>query len=159
VLYRAKHAQKVHVWAGISCNGATAICIFEGIMDRFLYTKILERTLLPFIKDAYPVGHRLMMDNDPKHTSRHAKMFLTDKNINWWVTPPESPDANPIENLWHELKEYLRSKVKPRTKDALVDGIQRFWQSVDKNKCHKYIRHLRKVLPKIIELNGAATGY
>ena len=44
-----------------------------------------------------------MQDNDPKHTSRHAKEF-TQKSINWWPTPAESPDANPVENLWHELK-------------------------------------------------------
>ena len=44
-----------------------------------------------------------MQDNDPKHTSRRAKKFFED-NINWWRTPPGSPDANPIENLWHELK-------------------------------------------------------
>ena len=42
-------------------------------------------------------------------------------------TPPESPDLNPIENMWHELKEYIRREVKPRTKDELVEGIKEFW--------------------------------
>ena len=77
----------------------------------------------------------------------------------WWKTPPESPDANPIENVWHELKEFMRREVKPRNKSELVDRNLRFWQSMDKTKCQKFIHHLRKVLPKIIELNGAATGY
>ena len=31
--------------------------------------------------------------------------------------------------------------------------------TVDQNKCLKYIGHLRKVMPKVIELHGAATGY
>ena len=77
----------------------------------------------------------------------------------WWKTPPESPDANPIENVWHELKEVMRREVKPRNKSELVDRNLRFWQNMDKTKCQKFIHHLRKVLPKIIELNGAATGY
>ena len=34
---------------------------------------------------------------------------------------------------------------------ALVDGITMFWRTVDKLKCGKYIRHLRKVIPKVIE--------
>ena len=76
-----------------------------------------------------------------------------------YKTPPESPDCNPIENLWHELKEFLRREVKPRTKDELVQGILQFWDTVDVAKCTRYIRHLRKVLPRIIELNGDATGY
>ena len=77
----------------------------------------------------------------------------------WSKTSPESPDLNPIENMWRELKEYLRKEVKPRTKDELVGGIQEFWSSVSGEKCHKYIRHLHKVIPRVIELGGAATGY
>lgn len=73
--------------------------------------------------------------------------------------PPESPDLNPIENLWHELKEYIRREVKPTTKEQLIDGIAEFWQTVNPQKCKKYIGHLRKVIPKVIELNGEATGY
>ena len=100
-----------------------------------------------------------MQDNDPKHTSKMGRAFLEQHNINWWKTPPESPDLNPIENLWHELKEYLRREVKPKTKAELVDGIVEFWGSVSGEKCRKYIRHLDKVIPRVIELGGAATGY
>ena len=111
------------------------------------------------MRDVYPDHHRLMMDNDPKHTSIKAKAFLQAKSINWWKTPAELPDFNPIENLWHEVKEYLRRDVKPTTKDELIGGIQGFWKTVDVPKCIKYIRHLKKVIPKAIEVNGEPTGY
>ena len=101
---RPKHPVKVHVWAAISWRGPTRVCIFEGIMDANLYVTILENYLLPFIRTEYPSFHQFMQDNDPKHTSRCARDFFEQHNINWWKTPPESPDANPIENLWHELK-------------------------------------------------------
>ena len=157
---RPKHPIKVHVWAGISSRGATKICIFEGIMDAEFYTQILQQYLVPFIGDKFSDGtHRFMQDNDPKHMSRTARIFFEANNINWWKTPPESPNLNPIENLWHELKEYLRTRVKPRNKDELIAGIQSFWATVNPGKCHKYIRHLQKVIPKVIELEGAATGY
>ena len=100
-----------------------------------------------------------MQDNDPKHVSKLGQNFLTANNINWWRTLPESPDMNPIENLWHEMKEYLRREVKPKTKQELITGIEQFWETVTGEKCRKYIRHLQKVIPKVIELNGAATGY
>ena len=73
--------------------------------------------------------------------------------------PPKSPDLNPIENMWHKLKEYIRREVKPRTKDELIEGIEEFWGLVSGEKCRKYIRHLHKVIPRIIEVGGAATGY
>ena len=150
---------KVHVWAGISVRGATGVCIFDGIMDAELYIQILDQTLLPFLHDVFPDGHRFMHDNDPKHTSKRAVEFFTSKGVNWWKTPPESPDLNPIENLWHELKEHMRKEVKPHTKEELVQGIQEFWHSVTPEKCTRYIRHLRKVIPRVIEEQGGATGY
>ena len=155
---RPKHPVKVHVWGGISKKGATAVCIFEGIMTAPLYCDILQQTLLPFIQEKYPDCHRFMQDNDPKHTSRVAKEFFMANDINWWRTPAESPDMNPIENLWHELKEFIRREIKPRNKEQLVDGIIRFWSTLDAHKCHRYINHLQKVLPKVIE-KGDATGY
>jgi hypothetical protein len=70
---RPKHPVKVHVWAGISWNGATKACIFEGIMDAEHYCRILDEYLVPFIQSVYPRSHRFMQDNDPKHTSRRAQ--------------------------------------------------------------------------------------
>ncbi len=100
-----------------------------------------------------------MQDNDPKHTSRVAKAFLNDNGINWWPTPPESPDMNPIENVWHELKDYIRSNVKPHTKQQLIDGIEEFFTRLDTAKCCRYINHMHRVIPKVVELSGDATGY
>ena len=128
-------------------------------MEAPLYTEVLRKTLLPFINEVYPTNHRFMADNDPKHTSNQAKNFLTANHVTWWRTPAKSPDCNPIENLWHELKEYNRRVIKPKTKDELIEGIKKFWETVIVAKCVKYINHLKKVLPKVVELNGAATGY
>ena len=111
------------------------------------YAQILKEGLLPFIKNTYPEGHRFMQDSDPKHTSKVVQKMLQEEGVNWWKTPAESPDCNPIENLW----EY---KVKPSCKKELVDRIYKFWESITVAKCQKYIRHLRKVLPKLIEVGG-----
>ena len=140
-------------------RGRTGICNITGVMDRYLYIEILRSTLLPFISDIYPDGHRFQADNDSKHTSVATRQFLIDNGVNWWRTPAESPDLNPIENIWHELKEFIRREVKPKCQQELVDGIKDFWSTVDVAKCQKYIGHLRKVIPKVIELKGAATGY
>lgn len=85
---------------------STGICVFDGIMNRYLYMEILEKTCLPFIQDVYPHGHRVMADNDPKDTSKDAVKYLEDNGVLLVASPAESPDLNPIENLWHELKVY-----------------------------------------------------
>ncbi len=102
---RTKHPVKVHVWAGIGWHGRTDLCIFDGTMDAPMYISILQAALLPTLqRPEYEGGHRFMQDNGPKHTSRLAKSFFAEDGVNWWHISPESLDANPIEDLWHELK-------------------------------------------------------
>ena len=64
-------------------KGSTGVCIFDGIMKAPLYIQILENTLLPFLRDVFPNGHRFMQDNDPKHTSRLARQFMLDNDVHW----------------------------------------------------------------------------
>ena len=81
-------------------------------MDAPLYIQRLDQTLVPLLTEVHPEGHRFMQGNDPKHTSKEANVFLESLGINWWKTPAESLDCNPIENLWHKLEEFCRREVK-----------------------------------------------
>lgn len=157
---RPKHPAKIHAWAEISKRGATQLVLFQGIMTATRYTTILDASLIPFIQTTYPDGHRFLQDNDPKHTSRWAKSYFED-NINWWHSPPESPDLNPIELVWGSMKETIRNYYKPRTLDALKESLLDYWVKniMTPNVCSRYIDHLQRVLPAVVEANGQATGY
>lgn len=156
---RAKHPAKIHVWGGISKKGATRIVMFTGTMNAIRLKRILEAGLIPFINELFPTGHRLYQDNDPKHSSEYISDFFEEQGINWWSTPPESPDLNPIENMWGSLKQYLRTTYKPRNLEELKRGIQQFWMSLTPQVCQRYINHIHRVIPKIIEVNGEPSGF
>ena len=103
--------------------------------------KIFEAGLLTFINEKYPVAHRFMQDNDPKHTSGLATEFLEEKQVNWWKNPPESPDLNPIENVWGSLKRFLRDHHKPHNQATLIEGITIFWKTMTHAVCESYSKN------------------
>ena len=94
------------------------------------------------------VGKPTKRKPKPKHLTMTPSIHQDELGPFWWrkestggETPKESPDLNPIEDLWHELKFYQETKVKAQNKQELVAGIKKFWArkiSVD-NYCMWYI--------------------
>ena len=49
---------------------------------------------------------------------------------------------------------HLQTVVKPKNLQELKDGIKKFWLTLTPAVCAKYVGHLKKVIPKVIEENG-----
>ena len=124
-----------------------------------MYVEILSNALVPFMRRYFPDGCRFQQDNDPKHTSKYTNAFFECAGITYWKTPAESPDLNPIEMVWHELKNNLRRNIKPKNKEELINGINAFWKSFNRERCSKYIDHIQKVLPIILNNGGHPSGH
>ncbi len=117
--------------------------------------------LLPFFNShqRLKVHHSLQMDNAPCHSSWYTKQFLIQNRIYHFKTPAQSPDLNPIELVWHDLKDYISRVIKPNNKHELINGIKFFWNThVTVDYCNKKINHLYKVLRQIKNLEGKETG-
>ena len=98
------------VWGCMGWNGVGILTEVQGIMDAEQYCEILEHGLeKSFKKLGLEEGERIFQqDNDPKHISKRASKWLDNNNIEVMTCPAQSPDMNPLEHLWVDLKKSLR---------------------------------------------------
>jgi transposase len=156
---RFAHVPSVSVFGGISRRGRTRLVIYDGRLNSLGFQYIFSRSIIPFINYNYANHHTLHMDNAPCHSSRSSTDFMRANNINHFRTPAQSPDLNPIELVWHDLKDFISKEVKPRTLARLKEGIIQFWVTrVTVAYCNSKIDHINRVVKAVIKLNGKATG-
>ena len=79
-------------------------------MDSAKYIDILESSF-DEMNSILPNGWILQWDNDLKHKSKDSLCFYIKNKIKLMKWPAYSPDLNPIENIWENIKHYLGSRT------------------------------------------------
>ena len=92
-----------------------------------------------------PSDYNFLQDNDPKHTAKSTKKWLSENIVNVLQWPNQSPDLNPIENLWRFLKIQIKKRA-PSNINKLKTIYQEEWSKIPTYYCKKLIENYRKRL-------------
>ena len=98
------------------------------------------------------------MDNDPKLTSKVVAKWLKDNKVKILQWPSQSPDLNPIEHFWADLKMLARAK-RPTNLTQLHDLCQEEWAKIHPTYCGKLVEGYPTRLTQVKQFKGNATKY
>lgn len=146
-------------WGAFSSSGTGKLVCIKGIMKSEHYITILDENLKVSAQNL-GLGRRFIFqqDNDPKHRSKAVTAWLQRQKINVLPWPSMSPDLNPIENLWRELKVRIRRRA-PKTLHDLEQVAMNEWKNIPRETCFNLIKNYRERLLQVIKAKGHAINY
>ncbi|KAJ8342195.1 hypothetical protein SKAU_G00321230 [Synaphobranchus kaupii] len=97
-------------------------------------------------------------DLAPAHTARTTNTWFNNHAITVLDWPANSPDLNPIENLWGIVKRNMRD-TRPNNTKELKAGIKASWASITPEQCHRLIASMPRRIKAVICAKGFPTKY
>jgi transposase len=152
----------VMVWGCMMWDGPGYACKIDGRMDGDLFVSILDEDLQASLeyynKNAEDVIFQ--QDNDPKHTCKKAKQWFQDNGIETLLWPAQSPDLNPIEQLWTHVKRRLADyEMAPSGIIELWERIETEWNKIEPKVCQDLIESMPRRVQAVINAKGGYTKY
>ena len=152
----------IMVWSCFSFHGVGYEKLILGTMNSDLYISILEDEYLATLEfynlDASETYFQ--HDNDPKHTSRKTRKWLQDNQIDVLQWPSQSPDLNPIENLWFQVKARLaKYSTAPKSAHELWERFVTEWRAIPRERCENLIRSMPRRIQAVLKAKGGPTKY
>ena len=127
---RASLSGSVLVWGGIMGGYKTRVIVINGnTITQTNINDVLAVEALSFIQFHGP-NVTFMHDNARPHSAAITRQFLATNNVNVLDWPANSPDLNPIEQVWDELSCRVRRNHAIHTVNDVASALQGEWANL-----------------------------
>ncbi len=118
-----KYYERTNIIAGLVRNKSIAPMVFNGSCNTKVFNSWVENFLIKELKS----GQFVVMDNASFHKSQKTRELIESVGCKIIFLPPYSPDLNPIEKFWANMKRWIRSQI---TQFAhLYDALVKFFNT------------------------------
>lgn len=151
----------VMVWAGIMANRRTELVLVPppGLTAVRYVNEILRPHVLP-LRQQIGNQFKFQQDNARPHTANVTTRYCDENDITVLRHPPCSPDMNPIEHAWDELKRRLRKRGrKPRNRQELYTALVEIWNEMPQEFFRRLIRSMPARCAAVRRARGGNTLY
>jgi len=109
-----------------------------------------------------------MQDNSSVHTTHNTLEWFDENHIDLEDNPPLSPDLNPIEHAWVELKHCLHQQYPDildtpggpdRIRAHLAEVLPLVWETIPDSFFKKLWKSMPSRVEAVINVNGWYTRY
>jgi transposase len=122
--------------SSIRLDGRTAALAIEGATDTEVFQVYVREVLCPTLRP----GDIVVMDDLSPHKNDATLALIEQAGASVAFLPAYSPDLNPIEPMWSNVKQHLRS-AEARTCETLVAAIAAALGSVTAQDAANWFAH------------------
>jgi transposase len=102
-----KRYERTNIIAGYVNKKSIAPMVFNGSCNTEIFNSWVEQFL---IKELKP-GQYVVMDNASFHKSQKTRELIESVGCKVIFLPPYSPDYNPIEKFWGNMKRWIKDNI------------------------------------------------
>jgi len=103
---------------------------------------------------------RVMEDGAPVHRAKVSQAFRKNNSMTVMPHPPQSPDLNPIEHIWKQLKVLVNQRhTRPQNLDQLWIALQEEWLNISIDFINSLIDSMPRRALAVHSAKGKATKY
>jgi hypothetical protein len=154
---------KIMVWGVFSYYGVGPLYWIQGTLTGAKYRGILKAHLAPYLRElSKEKGQKFIFqhDNDPKHRSNVVKNYLGNQKFEVLPWASQSPDLNPIENLWDQVKDQISArKDRASSLHDVFRILQEEWEKIPLDYIQNLIESMPRRCKAVIESKGYSTKY
>jgi transposase len=120
----------------VGLSGWVAVMSVEAATDGDVFLAYLKHVLCPQLKP----GQLVVMDNLGAHKVDGVRELIEKAGASLCYLPPYSPDFNPIEKCWAQVKQKLRA-LKARSVTTLQQALDEALATLTPENAANYFRH------------------